>query len=369
MTAFNCYACHVRDGVGGVEEARQEFFETTQKEMGDEGRIPPGLDGVGAKLTGRVPEAGSSTTGARIVPTCSRGCPRFGEANVGPADRGLRGARPVEPVRGARVRRVARRVKSIGRFLAGGEALGCIKCHTFKGIEAEGVQAIDMTVMTRRLRRDWFHRYLVDPQAYRPGTRMPTAWPDGKTHAAAGPRRRHPASRSRRSGSSSPTARRRRALRARPRADPAGARPRRSSTATSSRGPGPRAIGVGYPEQANLAFDANDLRLALIWQGAFIDASRHWTGRGDGFQRPLGDNVLPWPPARRSPFCRHDRSPTLAQGPRQGAGLRVPRLPPRPATAGRPSSTSSARLQVEDFPEAVAGRKPKAATLRRTLTV
>ena len=60
-------------------------------------------------------------------------------------------------------------------------------------------------------------------------------------------------------------------------------------------GAGPRAIGVGYPEKANLAFDANDLRIALIWQGAFIDASKHWTGRGEGFQGPLGDNALALP--------------------------------------------------------------------------
>ena len=35
--------------------------------------------------------------------------------------------------------------------------------------------------MTRRLRRDWFHRYVVNPPAFRPGTRMPTGWPDGKS--------------------------------------------------------------------------------------------------------------------------------------------------------------------------------------------
>ena len=46
-------------------------------------------------------------------------------------------------------------------------------------------------------------------------------------------------------------------------------------------GAGTRAIGVGYPEKANLAFDANELRLARIWQGSFIDASRHRTGRKD----------------------------------------------------------------------------------------
>ena len=51
LVAFNCYACHVRDGIGGVEEGRDSAFATTQKEMGDEGRIPPLLTGVGGKLT------------------------------------------------------------------------------------------------------------------------------------------------------------------------------------------------------------------------------------------------------------------------------------------------------------------------------
>ena len=61
-------------------------------------------------------------------------------------------------------------------------------------------------------------------------------------------------------------------------------------------GAGPRAIGIGYPEKVNLAFDANQMRLGLIWHNAFIDASKHWRGRGQGFQQPLGDNVLQLPP-------------------------------------------------------------------------
>jgi hypothetical protein len=56
-------------------------------------------------------------------------------------------------------------------------------------------------------------------------------------------------------------------------------------------GAGPRGIAVGYPEEVNLAFDANAMRLAMIWQGRFFDASRHWSGRGDGFQPPAGDDV------------------------------------------------------------------------------
>jgi len=56
-------------------------------------------------------------------------------------------------------------------------------------------------------------------------------------------------------------------------------------------GAGSRAIGVGYPGQKNIAYDADQCRLALVWQGAFIDAARHWNGRGQGFQPPLGYNV------------------------------------------------------------------------------
>jgi hypothetical protein len=60
-------------------------------------------------------------------------------------------------------------------------------------------------------------------------------------------------------------------------------------------GAGPRAIGVGYPGEVNLAWDANDLRPALIWQGDFMDASKHWVGRGSGFQGPAGFNTLNLP--------------------------------------------------------------------------
>ena len=58
---------------------------------------------------------------------------------------------------------------------------------------------------------------------------------------------------------------------------------------------GPRAIGVGYYDDVNLAFDANNLRLALIWQGDFMDGARHWNGRGQGYQPPAGDSVIKLP--------------------------------------------------------------------------
>ena len=56
-------------------------------------------------------------------------------------------------------------------------------------------------------------------------------------------------------------------------------------------GSSPRGIAVGYPGGVNLCFDADQMNVALVWQGGFMDAKRHWTGRGVGDQPPLGYGV------------------------------------------------------------------------------
>ena len=149
--------------------------------------------------------------------------------------------------------------------------------------------------MTRRLKEDWFHQYMLDPQQYRRGTRMPAAWPmgqvllknvlDGKAMTQINSVWVFLSD-----GDKAPM--------------PLGLGPNPIELVAVDQpiiyrnfiqGAGPRAIGVGYPEKVNLAFDANNLRLALLWHNAFIDASKHWVGRGAGFQVPLGDNVLRLP--------------------------------------------------------------------------
>ncbi len=57
-------------------------------------------------------------------------------------------------------------------------------------------------------------------------------------------------------------------------------------------GAGNRGIAVGYPGGFNLAWNAETMNLAILWRGAFIDAARHWIGRGGGAQPPLGYDVL-----------------------------------------------------------------------------
>jgi mono/diheme cytochrome c family protein len=294
MVAFNCYACHIRGKKGGPEPSLDRFVQTTQPEMGEEGRVPPPLDGVGAKLD-PVYLRELLDKGAHHRPYMHTHMPGFGIANVGTLVEAFAAVDHLAQVPAVSFSLPIARVKDAARHLVGGQAFGCIKCHTFGGIKAEGVQGIDMTLMARRLQRSWFHAYLLDPPSIRPGTRMPTAFFQGKSalpdvldgkpatqieamwvYLADGTKSRPPAGIG---GQSIPLV------------------PEHGAIIYRNfiEGAGPRAIAVGYPEKVNLAFDANEMRLAMYWQGAFIDAGRHWTDRGAGFEAPAGDNVLHLP--------------------------------------------------------------------------
>lgn len=364
FAAFNCYACHQRGGAGGVEEARNAFFETTQKDVGDEVRIPPALDGVGAKLHEGYTKK-LLGNGAKDRPYMLARMPRFAAGNVGHLATLFAQLDPIGPVPPPETTEPERRLKTTGRLLAGKQALNCVSCHTFNGSQAAGIQVIDMVLMPQRLRREWFERYLVDPQAFRPGTRMPSSWPNGKTMLPAVL-----------DGTASLQIESiwRYLADGRDATPPLGigrdpiplvARDEAIIYRNFIEGAGPRAIGVGYPEKANVAFDANDMRLALIWQGDFIDASRHWTGRGEGYQPPLGDNVLALPAGPS--FARLETRDALwptdsarTHGFRfRGYELGQDRRPTFRYDFGP--------VHVADFPDAVKG--PKAASIRRTITL
>src|SRR5439155_12975853 len=103
--------------------------------------------------------------------------PGFGLANVGPIVEAFAKLDQLPPVPAVTFHTTDARVKAAGRFLVGGQALSCFKCHTFAGQKAEGVQGIDMVLLTKRLQRDWFLRHLLDPQKLPSGSRMPASWP------------------------------------------------------------------------------------------------------------------------------------------------------------------------------------------------
>lgn len=294
LSRLNCYACHQRGGVGGPDvHGKTPWFSIIgEADLGEEGRLPPHLNEVGAKLRTVWIER-LLGEGTKVRPYMATRMPVFGKAAVGAlptllANTDRRVGMISEPT-------VTDRDAKFGQKLVGRDGLSCVSCHTFAQYGSMGIPALGLERMHERLEFDWFRRYLPDPAALRPGTRMPSFWPEGKAVNTA--------------LLGGDTDAQIRAIWAwmkdGPKAEiPAGLIRGRKEIMVGDEaviyrnfieGAGPRAIGVGYPEHASLAFDANNLRLAMIWQGAFIDAARHSTDRGVGYEPPLGDHLFRLP--------------------------------------------------------------------------
>jgi len=294
MSVLNCKACHTRDQTGGTEGLRRDYLVGVgEVDLGDEGRIPPHLDKIAAKLNPNwLREV--VATGARNRPYMATRMPSFGEANANALASAFEKAdlttnSPSEPD----VTNIASaELAKHGLKLMGTGGVSCIACHNFAGHASLGIPAIDLTTMGKRLRFDWFRRYLIDPQSLRPGTRMPSFWTSGvaaNKDILKGDTEKQIAAiwayLARNDFADFPDG----LVRAKMELVP-------QTEALMYRnfidGAGSRAIGVGYPERANLAFDANESRFSLYWQGPFMDASPHRTGRGQGFEKPFGRNLI-----------------------------------------------------------------------------
>jgi mono/diheme cytochrome c family protein len=350
LTAFNCYACHARDGVGGPERDRNPLFLTTIQEMGDEGRVPPPLDGVGDKLNDDWLKH-VLQEGAHDRPYMLTRMPKFGMQNVGHLvsafiafDRKTAATIP-PPVE------AAHRIKASGRKLVGDKALSCIKCHIFGPHKATGIQALDLQTMSRRLREDWFFRYMIDPQVYRPGTRMPTGFPNGQA-AIRDVYEGKPdlqlaaiwAFLKEGDKAGIPDGLLANVIELVPEKEPIIYR-------NFIEGLTPRGIAVGYPEKVHLGWDANKLSLTLVWHGRFMDAGKHWEGRGVGNQPPLGDSVMRLEETVPIAVLDSPNDVWPAQPPKErGYTFRGYRLDPQ----GRPHFRYGAPgFQVEDFPKPI----------------
>ncbi|MEP3479462.1 MAG: c-type cytochrome [Fuerstiella sp.] len=291
LLTLNCYACHGRDEMGGIADELNHVFTGTVPEMGDEARIPPTLTNVGDKLQ-QSWMTQVLNEGAKNRPYMKTRMPRFGKKNVGDLVQQFATLDQRTEIEAVTYEERPHRILAAGRYMVGDQALSCIKCHSFGKYKATGVQSLDMTTMTSRLRRDWFHRYLVNPQEYRKGTRMPAAWPRGRSIL--------------RNVLDSNTPQQIQAIwdyleQGDKAAIPSGLEKKAIVLKPTERpmiyrnfieGLSPRGIAVGHREKVHYAWDAHDMNLKLIWHNQFIDASKHWVGRGQGFQSPLGDHVM-----------------------------------------------------------------------------
>ncbi len=288
LTAFNCVACHVRGDYGGIRPAINAYFETDQHDLGDEARIPPQLTLAGAKLQ-RDWMRKVLFDRASVRKYMHTRMPRFGEANLAhlPELFEREDAERIEPFEmSAPEGEQARIARDAGRELMGVRGLSCVSCHDFNHKPSLLYGGVDLINSPERLQPSWFARFLIDPQAYRPGIVMPESWSGGvasHTEILGGD-----------------TEAQIQALwyflsQGRTARDPEGIRPIASKLEVTdmprtyrgrSQVAGFRGIAVGYPGGLNYAFNAQTGTLSAIWQGEFV--SVRWDGQGAGGFNPLG---------------------------------------------------------------------------------
>jgi len=288
LQALNCAACHERDGRGGPDLARKAYFQGDHN-LGDTGRYPPPLTGVGRKLQ---PEWLSDVLEgkARVRPYLQTKMPVYGAATSGLAallsvvDAKTQAALPGGD-------------DAAGRKLMGTQGgVGCITCHRWGAHAALGIQALDLSSMGQRLQPGWLRDYLINPAAYRPGTLMPSFWPEGKAangEILGGDTERQIASiyAFAKSDNGEPEgfpAVDGGEFELKPLAQPIVQR-------TFFADVGTHAILVGFPHGVNLAYDGKTGRPARAWRGRFFDAYTTWFSRFAPFEKPLGDSVVKWP--------------------------------------------------------------------------
>ena len=286
LSSLNCIACHERDGLGGISPERNPYFTGTREELGDQGRLPPPLTHVGAKLT-KDWLAQVMVHGGRQRHYLNTRMPLFGEANVGHlVDR----FEKVDSLEELKIPKIAnmRESKRAGYEMMGTTGFSCIACHDFNG-QKSGAGALELVGVTDRLKKNWFHLYMRHPARFHPTVIMPSYWPGGQSirkevldgdtdqqiealwaYLSDGKRAKSPKGLSRQSNEL-----------------------RVADETLMCRGRGTasyRGIGVGYPERISLAFDSEEMALRQLWKGEFanVDHGRFHVRGDQRIQFPAG---------------------------------------------------------------------------------
>lgn len=307
LLRLDCVACHDRAGLGGPAPAQRAAFGG-EGDLGDEGRLPPALDGVGAKLRREALERVLAGSGA-ARPYLHARMPVFAPAQLDGLAAAFDGAdwRSGEDAPPS----FDPALVEAGRALAGAGGLNCVQCHPVAGHAASGVQAMDMSGMSERLDWAWFRAWLRNPLAMRPSTRMPVFFAGGRSPARGildGDAERQIAALwtwlSLGDGLPLPDGL---VVEAGAFALTPAERPLYFG-AFVARG-SPRVLNVGFPERVHLAFDFEHARLMQVWRGDFMDAEGTWFGRAGALESPAGTDVRALPPGPA--FARLDAPDAL----------------------------------------------------------
>ncbi len=294
MLQRNCFACHSRGGLGGPTPDVGIHFTSTKDDLGDLGRLPPALDGVGRKFIGSA--LGAILRGKDPVRTYMRvKMPGFGDelANemgklLSRADADVseqRFIRPKDPAHAG--------TAEWGREMVGIKGYACIICHDINGQPSLGIGAYDLAQMPKRLRPEWMRDFLMNPSGFPTGSRMPPFWPGGQPMnptLGGGTTERQIDSLMRYLAEVDESL------------PPEGLASRASLVLepkdrpiilrTFVKGTGTHAIAVGFPGGMNATFDALAVRWSMAWRGKFIDADGTWNQRYTKMEQPLGEALV-----------------------------------------------------------------------------
>ncbi|TWU46328.1 Cytochrome c [Rubripirellula tenax] len=299
LMQLNCFACHVRDELGGIGRGRKDFFHSVGDiDLGDEGRLPPPLTGAGRKIKPGWLTKVLTGNKADIRPHMRIRMPRFHSDLVsdltqwlvevdGPRELPLTVADDSKPAK--------REVIEAGRELMD---IGCIQCHSFDGFAMPGVVGVDLVGIADRVNRDWFMAFLRDPASLKQRTRMPNFFAAGKTQNSellgGNPDRQIAA------------------MWAYLQDVPKHSLPQKLQESRSQSyelvpddrpillrtfmdTAGTHAIAVGNPQGIHYAFDAEQVRLSTAWRGKFLDAQGTWFVRFAPPAVPLGSQLIDFP--------------------------------------------------------------------------
>lgn len=294
MLQRNCFACHSRGGLGGPTPDIGIHFTSTKDDLGDLGRLPPALDGVGRKFIGSA--LGAILRGKDPVRTYMRvKMPGFGDELANEMGKLLSRVdaeaneklyvRSKDPAHAG--------TAEWGREMVGIKGYACIICHDINGQPSLGIGAYDLAQMPKRLRPEWMRDFLMNPPEFPTGSRMPPFWPGGEPMnptLGGGTTERQIDSLMRYlaevdeslppEGLAS-----RAALVLEPKDRPIIFR-------TFVKGTGTHAIAVGFPGGMNATFDALAVRWSMAWRGKFIDADGTWNQRYTKMEQPLGEALV-----------------------------------------------------------------------------
>ncbi|MES2737192.1 MAG: hypothetical protein V4672_12785 [Verrucomicrobiota bacterium] len=295
MTRLNCYACHDRDGKGGPEDPRAQYFgsnDGSAESLGELAHLPPNLDNVGRKLTKAWLGKVLWGEGGSVRPYMDTRMPNFGRAHtemlLGLLPEADKRETPVDiDVSGLGKHHRA----ETGRQLLGSTGLACVACHGLKERKSLGPPVIRLTHTVDRLQPEYFKELLLNPQATQPGTMMPpmfmgrkkanqeieSIWiylkelegqplPEGLLST-----------------------------------EDFELKPEKQGRPIVFRsfieGAGSHAIAVGFPQGLHATFDAVQVRWTQVWRGRFLDAMSNWQSREMLPIIPLGTDLKELPAA------------------------------------------------------------------------